>query len=598
MATATQNPSTVGAPPGARQRFLSSGTPPQGVRDVVVESWIRATQSGLDPTGLKSAHGAPATDPRILQCVDLVVTRYLAHLGGEPISVIFASPAGQVLRQFCTDRELTRTLERVYLEPGFHYDEGTVGTNGIGTALQCDRPTLIVGEEHYNESLTVFACAGAPVHHPVSRAIAGIVDLTCAAARGNGLLLTYARTIAEEIELELLRQVGAKELALLRDYLAACRHATGPIVALNSDLMMMNHHAQQLLPSPDRAALLAQTSDVSGVDKPSTFVTDLPSGRVARMDYRPIFWGDELAGAVVRVSLQAGSSGRAGQAAPTPQRLPGLAGTSPGWLRACASVRQAMASQQWLIVDGEHGVGKFSLVKSTHYAETPERHFRMLDAANAGESPDAWLEVVQAEFDGPPGTLVLRHLDLLPESLLGPLSEVLMQNAARSRAGEAHWVVATRDQEAANAEVAAQLVPIFDATVTVEPLRHRPEDIRAMVPVILRGLTGSEELQLSSRAVNQLQRHPWPGNTTQLQQVLRKLVSTKRRGLVDLQDLPAECMAVGRRTLSPLESLERDAIVTALRDHRGNKASAAEHLGMSRATIYRKIREYSIPIDL
>jgi transcriptional regulator of acetoin/glycerol metabolism len=53
-------------------------------------------------------------------------------------------------------------------------------------------------------------------------------------------------------------------------------------------------------------------------------------------------------------------------------------------------------------------------------------------------------------------------------------------------------------------------------------------------------------------------------------------------------------MAVGRRTLTPLESLERDAITQALIDHGGNKGQAAEHLGMSRATIYRKIRGYNI----
>jgi transcriptional regulator of acetoin/glycerol metabolism len=51
---------------------------------------------------------------------------------------------------------------------------------------------------------------------------------------------------------------------------------------------------------------------------------------------------------------------------------------------------------------------------------------------------------------------------------------------------------------------------------------------------------------------------------------------------------------VSRRLLSPLESMERDAIVQALLDHNGNKASAARSLGMSRATIYRKTHEYGI----
>ncbi len=53
-------------------------------------------------------------------------------------------------------------------------------------------------------------------------------------------------------------------------------------------------------------------------------------------------------------------------------------------------------------------------------------------------------------------------------------------------------------------------------------------------------------------------------------------------------------LTVSRRLLSPLESIERDAIVQSLQDHDGNKVRAAEALGMSRATIYRKIHEYGI----
>ena len=51
---------------------------------------------------------------------------------------------------------------------------------------------------------------------------------------------------------------------------------------------------------------------------------------------------------------------------------------------------------------------------------------------------------------------------------------------------------------------------------------------------------------------------------------------------------------MSRRLLSPLESIERDAIVQTLLDHHGSKAKGAGSLGMSRATIYRKIHQYGI----
>ena len=64
--------------------------------------------------------------------------------------------------------------------------------------------------------------------------------------------------------------------------------------------------------------------------------------------------------------------------------------------------------------------------------------------------------------------------------------------------------------------------------------------------------------------------------------------------MVELADLPPECRATTRRQLTPIEALERDAIVDALSMYDGDKQAAAAALGMSRATIYRKIREYGI----
>jgi transcriptional regulator of acetoin/glycerol metabolism len=95
-----------------------------------------------------------------------------------------------------------------------------------------------------------------------------------------------------------------------------------------------------------------------------------------------------------------------------------------------------------------------------------------------------------------------------------------------------------------------------------------------------------------------LARSTWPGNIEQLWQVIRRIVRHKRVGSIDPADLPPECWTVSRRLLSPLEALERDAIVQALLDSGGNKAKAAESLGMSRATIYRKIHGYGIVIPV
>jgi len=93
-----------------------------------------------------------------------------------------------------------------------------------------------------------------------------------------------------------------------------------------------------------------------------------------------------------------------------------------------------------------------------------------------------------------------------------------------------------------------------------------------------------------------LMRNRWPGNVEQLHQVLRKVVAKRRAGVVEARDLPPECRITTRRVLTPLEAIECDAIIQALLDTDGNKVEAARLLGSSRATIYRKIREYGISI--
>jgi transcriptional regulator of acetoin/glycerol metabolism len=86
----------------------------------------------------------------------------------------------------------------------------------------------------------------------------------------------------------------------------------------------------------------------------------------------------------------------------------------------------------------------------------------------------------------------------------------------------------------------------------------------------------------------------WPGNAQQLHDMLLEVVKHRRSGCIKAEDLPPEVHAVSRRLLSPLEAMERDAIVKCLGEANGSKTEAARSLGMSRATIYRKIHDYGI----
>jgi transcriptional regulator with AAA-type ATPase domain len=203
-----------------------------------------------------------------------------------------------------------------------------------------------------------------------------------------------------------------------------------------------------------------------------------------------------------------------------------------------------------------------------------------------------WLDVVAGELAGETGTLILRHVDRLPATVIRSLSEVL--EAALAATGTRPWVVCTRSSGAEVTRELERLIWCFAGSVEVPPLRHHVEDVPEIVDLSLVRLTKRGKLVCSPDAMRVLMRNRWPGNVEELLGILRKVVAHRRTGVIGLADLPAECLAITRRVLSPLESIECDAIVGSLINANGDRAKAARQLGMSRATIYRKIRNYGI----
>ena len=125
-------------------------------------------------------------------------------------------------------------------------------------------------------------------------------------------------------------------------------------------------------------------------------------------------------------------------------------------------------------------------------------------------------------------------------------------------------------------------------------MRLHREDVPALVALFLSRLSQGRHLTCSPEAMRLLMRLDLPGNARQLHQLLREVVKYRRTGIIEPGDLPPEAHTVSHRVLSPLEALERDAIVKCLEEARGSKTHAARSLGMSRATIYRKIHDFGI----
>jgi transcriptional regulator of acetoin/glycerol metabolism len=576
-----------------RERFLTAeAVDPGRVRDTILASWWRSRRWNVAADRIHLAYtGDPDLDTPLTRSALPVLRNLREHLEGQPISVILTDAAGVVLTRLRADYDLDRHLDSVMLAPGFSYSEASVGTNGIGTALEGGRPMHVFGHEHYAENLENLACAGVPIRHPISGKTLGAVDLTCWRKDADPLLVTLAKTTADQITQALLTDSNAREFELLQEYLRACRHSAGIVVALNHDVVMMNDFARQALDPGDQVVLLGQATETLASRHSAAVEIELPTGARARMYCRPLRGDDRLAGGVVHVKLVEAGARPAVQAGTRARMiLPGLVGSGPLWLRGCHQVEEVYESGEWLVLEGEPGVGKLAVLRAVHQRRNPAGRFHVLDAADAADQD--WQVTARRELLDGDGCLVIRHVDRLSPRRLHALSAALQEIRGAGRA-DTLWVAVTMGNGRARGEL-AELLRHFPKTVELPPLRHHIEDLHDLVPFLLAKLSQRARLTCSPEAMQILLRSSWPGNTEQLWQVLKRIAQHRRTGTIRTADLPPECWTVSRRLLSPLESMERDAIVQSLLDSGGNKVKAAASLGMSRATIYRKIHEYGI----
>jgi transcriptional regulator of acetoin/glycerol metabolism len=581
----------------ARERFLTAEPiEPGQVRDTILASWRRSRDwhVAADRVDLSYVRD-PDLDIPLARTALPVLENLGESLHGEPVSVILADAHGVALSRLTADHDLERRLDRVQLAPGFSYAEKFVGTNGIGTALESGQAAHVFGHEHYAEHLEDLACAAVPIRHPISGQVAGAVNLTSWCKDAGRLLIALAQSTARQVTQGLLDDSSAEEFQLLREYLRTCRYVGGFVFALTNDTVLMNDRARDTLDPGDQAALLGHAAEALVGDHSAQVDVELPTGARARMHCRPLLGkgGRRRVGGVVHVKLiepdgQAAVNTGAGWQA---RRFgPALVGSGPLWLRACRRVEAACASGEWLSLEGEPGAGKLALLRAVHRRRNAAGAFHVLDAAEAGDHD--WMARALGELLEGEGSLVIRHVDRLSPLRLQALWLALEQALAAGRQ-QVLWVAVTLSQGPASGDLAG-LLKFFPGAVELPPLRHHIEDLRELVPFFLARLNPHGSPVCSPEAMHLLLRSNWPGNIEQLWHVLKRIVQHRRTGTIHLGDLPPECWSVSRRLLSPLESMERDAIVQSLLDHQGNKAKGAGSLGMSRATIYRKIHDYGI----
>ena len=558
----------------AREEFACSGSAAAELPRLILESWSRSRSCGVPPDRREArfAGALAPSETRLAHTVGPVLEGVARRLQGTDTAVLLSDRTARILRRWTGDDRMATLMDRVHAAEGFVLAEEQVGTNGVGTPLEAGEAVAVVGTAHYNEVFDEAACVGAPIRHPVTRRVEGVISLTCRTADASPLQLAIVLGAVQEAERRLLEQATARERTLLASLLTARRHTAQPLVCVGEDIVLATPAAARLLEGVDQGLLW---------DRARRTLADGGASALALDDDAPLRATCEAVlddGAVVGVLIEMAEP--AARRAPRPAEWLGdLVGASPAWRRVTAGVRAAATAGVPLALIGEAGVGKVALARAA--AALRPWAVQVVDCGRRTRPAERALE----------GAIILRHVDALSERAARRLADVL--GAAR-----APWIVATAADPAAPA-LRVLLSRLAMTRVDVPPLRLRPDDI----PVLARALTrrhGSATLRQGVRpeAAQLLARLPWPGNVRELENVLRLALQRRHVGDLRLEDLPAEVRpAAARNAATALQRLEAEAIVEALAAADGNKRRAAQALGVSRSTLYRKLRAYGIELD-
>ncbi|WP_234816425.1 GAF domain-containing protein [Mycolicibacterium agri] len=258
---------------------------------------------------------------------------------------------------------------------------------------------------------------------------------------------------------------------------------------------------------------------------------------------------------------------------------------SDAWNGAVGHAERSMRAGQLVAAVGEPGSGR-----ATALAQAARHLFprdRILSAsAPAPTDISTWLGLWAPELGKDHTAVIVRGVDMLPAWVAERLRDLIARNAGTAAVPVA--VTAERFED-----IPAALAVLVDAVVPVPPLRDRPGDVLPLANHIAMRTRG-REIPISASAARALQCYDWPDNVDELSRVIS--AAAGRADVIDVGLLPPQVLAGNTRRLSRIEAFERGEIVRVLSIEGLTMAEVARELGMSRATLYRKIAQYGLRV--
>ena len=552
---------------------------------------------------------------RLVRCATPVITRLIeqtADLGAEHRA--HRQPRPRILSRTDTSRTIGLLLDNVSLSSGLRTPRPRRGTerdrhgHRVGSGCPRGRPGAL------RRCAAAVLVRGGPVRDPVTGRIEGVLDITSLADHSSPLMHSLVRSAAQHIERELLVDHSQCQQALFDTYLRTDARSRAAVMAVGDSLVMTNAKAQQLLDAGDQAVLQEHARFLMSRHDVTDDRIELPSGTSVRIRGSRIMVGNDIAGMVLVITdVSAVRDGTAqhpvfedrvlpGPIAgpwsrnedlvkrPTTDRAPIAEGRTPSWRAAVSGIEAGLRGREALLVMGETGTGKFTLLTEVFHAVQKGGRSVSFDAADI--SAMAYDATAALAGTTGPTLYIFRNIDELTTEGVERLGNFML---AALDSDLPVTVAATLSDASPDSGLPfCELLPYFQTSVTVPPLRQRAADLSTITTRLVAELAPHREARVSGGAMRLIERYIWPRNIRQLEEALVSALKKKPVGSIEENDLPGYCHTTARRTLSPLEQADRDAVIAALKEAGGNRVHAAKALGLARSSLYRRLKQYGI----
>ena len=545
--------------------------------------------------------------------------------------LVLTSASGLVLHSM-GDSDFLPRADQVALVPGVDWSEQVQGTNAIGTALQERQAITVQGAQHFRQSNHILACSCAPIFNPYGQ-LMGALDVTGEQHRHHPHTLALVRMSVQMLENQMMAAQFAQAIRIhfhaRPEFLGTLMEGMA-IFDSQGQLLSLNRSAQFQLGLDMEAALplfehLFQppfSLVLTGRPQQLMLHSGVLVGCRIHLPPTPV---------VATVSAAAPPLARAAR----PQRLSHLQYLDTGdpqLARCIARLRKVLDKDIPVMLQGETGTGKDLLARAWH--QDSARSQRAFVAVNCASIPESLIESELfgyeegaftgarkkgalgkiAQADG--GTLFLDEIGDMPLHLQARLLRVLQERqitplgAGKEVAVDMAVICAThKDLKAliAQGRFRQDLYYRLNGLVTRLPALRERTDLPAVIGKVLHAVQPpGGACTLAAEVLEMLTHYHWPGNVRQLHNVLRTAsVMAANSSTITVDDLPDDFLedyqaqqqqpppqpqhtALRQPIPENLADITLQSMAKALRQHQGNVSAAANALGISRNTFYRK----------